>query len=150
MHVIKNTTLHTKMTKKYQCAFIENGHSHLLLVWMQTAATFPKGSLTTGLPRWLSGKESACQCRRRRRHRFDPWVRKIPWRGNGNPLQYSCLENPMDRGAWQSIVHGVARVGHTVASEQVTGRKASGLQMEEIGCKCQTFFISLKQQEETN
>ena len=29
--------------------------------------------------------------------------------GNGNPLQYSCLENPMDRGAWQAIVQGVAR-----------------------------------------
>ena len=28
--------------------------------------------------------------------------------GNGNPLQYSCLENPMDRGAWQAVVHGVA------------------------------------------
>ena len=28
---------------------------------------------------------------------------------NGNPLQYSCLENPMDRGAWQAIVHGVAK-----------------------------------------
>ena len=33
-----------------------------------------------GLPRWLSGKESACQCRRHRRRRFDPWVRKIPRR----------------------------------------------------------------------
>ena len=32
--------------------------------------------------------------------------------GNGNPLQYSCLENPMDRGAWQAIVHGVTIVGH--------------------------------------
>ena len=30
--------------------------------------------------------------------------------GNGNPLQYSCLENPMDRGAWQATVHGVSRV----------------------------------------
>ena len=29
--------------------------------------------------------------------------------GNGNPLHYSCLENPMDRGAWQATVHGVAR-----------------------------------------
>ena len=29
--------------------------------------------------------------------------------GNGNPLQYSCLGNPMDRGAWQAIVHGVAK-----------------------------------------
>ena len=31
------------------------------------------------------------------------------WRGNGNPLQYSCLENPMDRGAWWATVHGVAK-----------------------------------------
>ena len=31
-----------------------------------------------------------------------------PGEGNGNPLQYSCLENPMDRGAWQATVHGVA------------------------------------------
>ena len=30
--------------------------------------------------------------------------------GNGNPLQYSCLENPMDRGAWQAMVHSVARI----------------------------------------
>ena len=33
---------------------------------------------------------------------------------NGNPLQYSCLENPIDRGAWQATVHGVARVGHNL------------------------------------
>ena len=33
-----------------------------------------------GLPRWLSGEESACQCRRHGRCRFDLWVRKIPWR----------------------------------------------------------------------
>ena len=33
-----------------------------------------------------------------------------PAEGNGNPLQYSCLENPLDRGAWQATVHGVARV----------------------------------------
>ena len=32
--------------------------------------------------------------------------------GNGNPLQYSCLENPMDRGAWRATVLGVARIGH--------------------------------------
>ena len=36
--------------------------------------------------------------------------------GNGNPLQYSCLENPMDRGARQATVHGVARVGHNLAT----------------------------------
>ena len=43
---------------------------------------------------------------------FDPWVGKIPWRRNWPPLQYSCLENPMDRGAWQAISIGSQRVGH--------------------------------------
>ena len=64
---------------------------------------------TPGLPRWLNGKESASQCRRHRRHEFHLWVGKIPWKGNGNPLQYSCLENPMDRGTWQATVHGVSK-----------------------------------------
>ena len=40
---------------------------------------------------------------------FDPWVGKIPWRRNGTPLQYSCLETLMDRGAWWAAVHGVAK-----------------------------------------
>ena len=44
-------------------------------------------------PRRHSGKETACQCKR---HSFDPWVGKIPGGGNGNPLQYSFLGNPMD------------------------------------------------------
>ena len=35
--------------------------------------------------------------------------------GNGNPLQYSYLENPMDRGAWQATVHGIPRVGQDLA-----------------------------------
>ena len=50
-----------------------------------------------------SGKEPTCQCRRHRRPRFDPGVEKIPQRraGQPNPLQYSCLENPMDRRAWR-------------------------------------------------
>ena len=38
-----------------------------------------------------------------------PAVGKIPWGGNSNPLQYSYLENSMDRGAWQATVHGVAK-----------------------------------------
>ena len=46
------------------------------------------------------------QCRR---YGFDPWVGNIPWRRHGNPLQYSCLENPMDRGAWRAAVHRVTR-----------------------------------------
>ena len=99
-----------------------------------------------GLLRWLSSKEPALQCRRHRRHGFDPWVGKIHWRrdrlptpvflgfpcgsvgkestcnagepgsipgwgrspeeGNDYPLQYACLENSMDRGAWKATVQG--------------------------------------------
>ena len=55
----------------------------------------------------VSGKEPACQCRRYKRYRFGPWVRKTSGEGNGNLLQYSCLENPMDRGAWWVTVHRV-------------------------------------------
>jgi len=55
---------------------------------------------------FFSGKESAYQCRR---PRFNPWVTKSPGGGHGNPLQYSCLENPVDRGVWWAIVHGVAK-----------------------------------------
>ena len=40
---------------------------------------------------------------------FDPWVGRSPREGNGNPLHYSCLGNPMDREAWQSTVYGSAR-----------------------------------------
>ena len=39
-------------------------------------------------------------------------------KGNGNPLQYSCLGNIMHRGAWRATVHGVARVGHDLATKQ--------------------------------
>jgi len=42
---------------------------------------------------------------------------RSPGGGHGNPLQYSCLENPMNRGAWQATVHGVARVGHNLATK---------------------------------
>ena len=44
-----------------------------------------------------------------RRHGFSPWAERSPGVGNGNPLQYSCLENSMDRGAWRATVHGVAK-----------------------------------------
>ena len=41
-----------------------------------------------------------------------PGLGRSAWKGNGNPVQYSCLENSMDRGAWQATIHGVIRVGH--------------------------------------
>ena len=46
-----------------------------------------------------------------------PGLGKCPGEGNGNLLQYSCLENPLDRGASRATVHGVARVGHNLATK---------------------------------
>ena len=52
---------------------------------------------------------TACQCRSHKRCGFDPGSGRSPGVGNGYPLQYCCLENPMDRGVWQATVHGVAK-----------------------------------------
>ena len=46
-----------------------------------------------------------------------PGLGRPPGEGNGDPLQYTCLENPMDRGAWWATVHGVARVGYYLATK---------------------------------
>ena len=63
-----------------------------------------------GFPRNSVGKESACNA-------ADagsiPELGRSPGEGNGNPLQYSYLENLMDRGAWWTTLHGVTRVGWT-------------------------------------
>ena len=59
-----------------------------------------------GFPWSLSGKESACNT-------GGPGsilgLGRYPGEGNGNPLQYTCLENSMNRGAWKATVHGVAK-----------------------------------------
>ena len=67
-----------------------------------------KGDLSTfmGFPGGLDGKECAWNAGR---PGFNPWVGKISQRRTGNPLQYSCLENSMDRWAWWATVQGVAK-----------------------------------------
>ena len=55
------------------------------------------------------GKEPACKCRRCRRLKFDPWSEKSPEGGHDNPLQYSCLQNRIDKEAWWVIVHRVTK-----------------------------------------
>ena len=74
---------------------------------------FPRQSTDSSNPyqitRWHSGKEPAYQCRRHKRRGFDPRVGRSPRVGNGNQLQYSCLQNSMDRGAWWATSHGVAK-----------------------------------------
>ena len=46
-----------------------------------------------------------------------PGSGRSPGEGNGNPAQYSCLENTKNRGAWQTTAHGVARTGHNLATK---------------------------------
>ena len=60
---------------------------------------FPGGSVVKNPP----------ECRRCRRCGFDPWVGTIPWRRKCYPLQYSCLGNPMDSGAWWATVCRVTK-----------------------------------------
>ena len=71
----------------------------------------------TGFPRSSVSKESACNA-------GDlgsiSGLGRSPGEGNGNPLKYSCLENPMDKGAWQATVYGVTRVGYDLVTELLT------------------------------
>ena len=61
---------------------------------------FPGGSVAKNLPANAGDRGNAC---------LIPGSGRSPGGGNGNSLQYSCLENPMDRGAWRATVHGVTK-----------------------------------------
>ena len=61
------------------------------------------------LPWWLSGKESACQCRRHRRRGFDPWVGKIPWRKKWQPTPVFLPGKFHGWDACRAAVHGVTK-----------------------------------------
>ena len=71
---------------------------------------------TVGLPGWLSSKESA---RKAGDEGSVPGLGRCRGEGNGNPLQYSCLGNSMEKGAWQATVHWVAKkVSHNLVTKQ--------------------------------
>ena len=74
-----------------------------------------------GLPWWLTGKESTCQAGDS--GSIPGWGRS-PGEGNGNLFQYSCLGNPMDRGAWWATVCGVAKESDTTEQQQEKNKKA--------------------------
>ena len=88
----------------------DNNCTRLGTIWGNMLShVYPSWLRALGLPRWLSGKESTCQCRRHRRLWFDP-LGRTPGGGNDNLLQYICLGNHMDRGAWLAMtVYGVAK-----------------------------------------
>ena len=98
-----NITL-TNMLKFHVCwhFLLHDAHSFSCVVFTAVIVLygFPDGSVS----------KDCLQCR-------VPGSGRSPGGGNANPLQYSCLENPMDRGAWQATVHGVTRVGHNLATK---------------------------------
>ena len=71
-------------------------------------------TILVGFPHSSVGKEFACNPEDLV---LIPRLERSPGEGNGNPLQYSCLENPKDRGAWWATVHGVAKVGHNLVTK---------------------------------
>ena len=80
----------------------------------QRAGERQKGSLlglssSYQLPWWLSGQESSCNAGDARDRGSIPGWGRSPGGGHGSPLQNSCLENPMDWGAWSTAVHGVTK-----------------------------------------
>ena len=69
----------------------------------------PQGQICLLLQGFLCGSEVKASACNARDLGSISGLGRSPGEGNGNPLQYSCLENPMDRGAWWATVHGVAK-----------------------------------------
>ena len=67
-----------------------------------------------GFPGGSDGKASACSAED---PGLIPGLGRYPGEGNCKLLQYSCLENPRDRGAWRATIYGVARVGHDLVTK---------------------------------
>ena len=102
------------------------------LCWGQNANLDWHAQPAGGFPGGASGKEPACQSRKHKMARVGGGVWCLgqgdpPEGGNDNPLQHSCLENPMDRGAWRAVVHGVVKsqisLKQLSTSTQKAGRK---------------------------
>ena len=77
----------------------------VILAYITSQAAYP----SLGFPGGSDGKESACNAGELG---LISGLGRSSGGGHGDPLQYSCLENPMDRGAWRATVHGVKRVRH--------------------------------------
>ena len=82
--------------------------------WASHCSGFSCCEYRLWVSRWLSGKESTCNAGDSGDAGSVPGLGRSPGEGNGTPLQYSCLGNPMDRGAWRATVHGVTKMLDTI------------------------------------
>ena len=112
-----------------QVHVLEVGHIQWLMeIGIKGYSHFSPTSEAVRLPQWLSGKETACNAGATGDVGTIPGLGRFPRGGHGNPLQYSCLKNPMDRGTWRATVHGVTkswtqlkRLSTHACTEAVTG-----------------------------
>ena len=98
-------------------------------------------SLSNTFPGSLVGKEPACSAG------HPGSIPGLGWpsgEGNGNPLQYSCLENPMDRGAWWATVHGIARVRHDLAAKPPLSKAGKRTQTARATHFRETWFCEIE------
>ena len=100
-----------------------------------------------GPHQWFSSKESSCNAGAAGGMGWTPGLGRSPGGGHGNPLQYSCLQNPKDRGAWRATVMRSQRVGHgwcdltcTHAWQLYWRNKEWGLWMEDAEV-CGSLFL---------
>ena len=101
---LRYTALNTECKHRGYLKKPKQKSGYLVLAWQMLG--FPCSSF---------GKESACSAGDLG---LIPGLGRSSGEENGNPLQYSCLENPMDRGVWQATVHGVTRVGHDIVTRE--------------------------------
>ena len=69
-----------------------------------------------------------------------PRLERSHGEGHGNPLQYSCLENPKDRGAWQTIVHGVAKSRTQLSDHHSLTHNEMGYLLEDLYNSMSKYF----------
>ena len=102
---------HTKGRKVLRQWGQDEGRGCYFLLFGYNILGFPGGS---------AGKEYVCNAGDLG---LIPGLRRSPGEGNGNPLQYSCLENPMDRGTWRATVHGVTKESDTTEDAHMAKNK---------------------------
>ena len=66
---------------------------------------------------------------------------RSPGERNGNPLHYSCLENPMDRGAWQATVHGVLRIRYNLATKPQQHKEKKKKKLLTLSSQRKTYYV---------
>ena len=93
------------------CCYLLSSEAGFQDLTQSSVSVLKHNSPLTGLPRQLSGGDTACSTRGARDAGSIPGSGRAPGGGHGYPLQCSCLENPTARGAWWAAVHGAAKSG---------------------------------------